>query len=269
MKDLLKLNFKIFFSLFLGVNLSFASEVKLLKKDFLKTKIGTIKDQTMITKIIIPKKNLKEIKTVVKKIKPKIKRKHIPVSLKKENFKKIMVPIVRSVYFELENKYKMVRKHIHMKTESEYIEKLKVEYKADSEQELLHAIKPHPISIVLAQSAIESAWLTSRFAKEANNIFGVWSFSKNEPRIAASNTRGDKTIYLKKYKNYTEAVRDYYKSIAKSWAYPQFRYLRTVTNDPYILLPHLKSYSEKGEVYTNILAKMIKSNKFYQYDIKE
>lgn len=275
MKEVLKLKFRVFTILLISSVLSFGSEIKLLKKDFLDTDIGTVKDKKLVKKLPIVKKD--EKKLIVKSEKKETKSKkravkkirNITVYEKKENFKKILVPIVVSVYNELELKYKKIRNDIHMGTNLETIELLKKEYKAKSEQELLHAIKPHPVSIVLAQSAIESAWLTSRFAKEANNIFGVWSFKKSEPRIAANGLRGEKTIYLKKYDSLTHAVRDYYKSIAKSWAYVQFRYLRTMTEDPFVLLPHLKAYSEKREVYTDTLAKMIKSNGFDKYDVKK
>jgi Bax protein len=257
------LKFKFFIFFIFSISLSASEKVILLKDNYLDTKIGTIENKKLITKIIIPKK-----KSIVKK-EIKKKKKFISVSIKKENFKKVLIPIITKVYIELEEKYKEVKKLLHTNSDIEYIDFLKKQYNVKTNVELLQAIKPHPISIVLAQSAIESAWLTSRFAKEANNIFGVWSFNKNEPRIAASSTRGEKVIYLKKYDSFLDAVRDYYKSIAKSWAYPQFRYLRTVTNDPHLLIPHLKAYSEKGERYTNLLSRMIEYNKFDKYDIKD
>lgn len=259
----------VFSSLCLSLFLSGCDEnsVKLLKKDFLKTKVGTVDNQKLVKKIEVKKKE--KLKTLVaKKINKVKKTKPITVSEKKSNFKKVLVPIVTKVYNQLEEQYSYIRKSIQTKTNQEQIENLKKIYDVDTNEKLLHAIKPHPISIVLAQAAIESAWLTSRFAKEANNIFGVWSFNKKEPRIAANGTRGTKKIYLKKYNSLEESVSDYYKSIAKSWAYPHFRYLRTVNDDPYVLVKGLTSYSEKGEEYTKLLASMIRSNKFDKFDIK-
>ena len=77
----------------------------------------------------------------------------------------------------------------------------------------------HPISIALAQAAMESAWGTSRFFKEANNIFGVWAYYKNTPRIAALQKRNGKTIWLRKYASLEDSVSDYYRNISKSSAY--------------------------------------------------
>ena len=201
--------------------------------------------------------------TIVKKAPVK----QMSVSEKKQHFKDTLVPIATEIYNELEVQYLAIKLNIENNTNRETIEKLKKEYNAKTDELLLHSLKPHPISILLAQAAAESAWLTSRFTKDANNIFGVWSFNKKEPRIAASGLRGDKTIYLKKYVSLKEAVRDYYKNLGKTWAYAEFRKERTLTNDPYVLSDYLISYSEKKEVYTELLKSMISYNKFYKYDI--
>ncbi|BFU78384.1 hypothetical protein ALC152_15990 [Arcobacter sp. 15-2] len=233
------------------------SKVRTLDDNFLDTKLGTIEKQKLV--VSLPKKI---------EVAPVLEDKPLSVSEKKQRFKDILVPIAQSVYERLEMRYVTVKNDIKNGTNKEYIEQLKKEYKAPTDEKLLHALKPHPISIVLAQAAAESAWLTSRFTKEAYNIFGVWSFNKNEPRIAASGLRGDKTIYLKKYKTLQAAVEDYYKNIARNWAYEEFRKQRTLTNDPYILTDHLGSYSEKKEVYTELLKSMIEYNEFHEYDIK-
>lgn len=243
--------------------------VKVLNKNFLDTDVGTVVNHKLIRE---KKKIVKEKpeKTIIKQVKKIVKKvKQITVNEKKRYYIETMIPVITKVYKELQEKYTALKSDIEKNENIIYIEELKKIYKANSNEELLHAVKPHPISIVLAQGAIESAWLTSRFTKDANNIFGVWSFNKNEPRIAARGSRGQKTIFLKKYFSLEESVRDYYKSIAKSWAYKEFRYLRTITNDPFVLLPLMKSYSEKREVYTDTLAKMIRSNQFEKYDIKE
>lgn len=207
-----------------------------------------------------------EVKKEVVVKKPVVKQ--MSVAQKKKRFKDILVPIATDVYNELETQYINIKNDIKNNTNKKVIAKLKKEYKAKSDEQLLQALKPHPISILLAQAAAESAWLTSRFTRDANNIFGVWSFNKKEPRIAASGLRGSKTIYLKKYSTIKDAVRDYYKNLGKNWAYKEFRKQRTLTSNPYVLSDHLTSYSEKKGEYTKLLRSMIKYNKFDQYDIK-
>ena len=207
-----------------------------------------------------------EVKTEIVVKKEPVKQ--MSVQEKKQRFKDILVPISTEVYNELEVQYQKIKLDIKNNKNRENIEKLKKEYKAKTDELLLQALKPHPISILLAQAATESAWLTSRFTTEANNIFGVWSFNKNEPRIAASGMRGDKTIYLKKYKTIKDAVRDYYKNLGKNWAYKEFRKQRTLTSNPYVLSDLLTSYSEKKGEYTKLLRSMIKYNKFDKFDIE-
>jgi len=231
------------------------SETKVLKENFLDTKVGKIENFKLIT--TIPQNEIKK----------KPKKKPLPISVKKQKFIDILVPITTLVYNQLESQYNRVKVDIANMKNREYIDLLKKEYNAKTDEALLESLKPHPISVALAQAAAESAWLTSRFAKEAFNIFGVWSFNKNEPRIAASGLRGDKTIYLKKYKTLKGAVEDYYKNIGKNWAYAEFRKERVLTNDPYKLVEYLGSYSEKKDLYISLLKSMIKYNNFRQYDI--
>lgn len=241
--------------LFTGCN---QDNVKFVKKSFFKTKLGTVENQKLITQLPKIKKTI-----IVKK-----EKENSLIQEKKERFKEILIPIVTEVYNTLQSQYLDVKQDIANEKNKEFIQKLKIEYKVKTNKKLLEALKPHPISITLAQAAIESAWLTSRFTKEANNIFGVWSFHSNEPRIEASSTRDGEKIYLKKYKTYNAAVTDYYKNLAKNWAYARFREQRVLVNDPYHLIKFLGSYSEKKERYIATLKKMIDYNKFYQYDIK-
>ncbi|PIF04178.1 MAG: hypothetical protein CSA86_02335 [Arcobacter sp.] len=211
-------------------------------------------------------KKEKEVKKIVQKAKPV---EQIKLSEKKQNFKDILVPIATDVYNELQSQYLVIKFDIEHNQNRDKIENLKKEYKVKTDEALLEALKPHPISILLAQAAAESGWMTSRFSKDANNIFGVWSYNQNEPRIAALDSRGDKKVYLKKYPTLRASVLDYYKNLGKNWAYEEFRKQRTLTNNPYILVDYLKSYSEKREVYTELLKEMIKYNNFKMYDIDD
>lgn len=238
------------------------TEVKKFDKKLLKTDLGKIKEQKLIRQL--PKKEEPPKKVVKKKKKPSQS-----VAQKKQHFKDILVPIVTEVYKQLQKQFETVREDIAYNRNHQFIDELKEFYEVETNEELLMALKPHPISITLAQGAIESAWLTSRFTKVANNIFGVWSFRKNEPRVEATGMRGEKKIYLKKYKNLKAAVYDYYKNIAKNWAYDDFRKHRLTSNDPYALVEHLGSYSEKKERYIKLLKRMIEYNNFDQYDLKK
>jgi len=189
------------------------------------------------------------------------------VQEKKARFKTLIIPAVNDVYAELMAQYQEISASIDAQKNSQQIEKLKVEYKATTNDELLMALKPHPKSIAIAQAAMESAWATSRFFREANNIFGVWSFDEDEPRIAALQKRGDKTIWVKKYSSVKAAVKDYYRTLGRSSAFKGFRELRMQSNDPFLLVTKLDRYSEKGAEYGHELTSIIKFNKFNKLDL--
>jgi len=188
------------------------------------------------------------------------------VQEKKARFRALIVPAVGIVYAKLMARYEDIKTTLDAGKTNAEIEKLKEEYKATTNDELLMALKPHPKSITVAQAAIESSWATSRFFRIANNIFGVWSFDKDEPRVAALKKRGDKTIWVKKYDSIEEAIYDYYRTIGRSGAFAQFRQARMQTNDPFILVTKLDRYSEKGSLYGEELTSIITFNKFDKYD---
>nr|WP_321267545.1 glucosaminidase domain-containing protein [uncultured Sulfurimonas sp.] len=193
--------------------------------------------------------------------------KEISVKEKKAHFRTIVIPAIKNVYNELHTQYTEVSHYIdNPKYYRDEILNLKKIYKVTSDADLLLALKPHPKSIAIAQAAMESAWATSRFFIKANNLFGVWSFNKYEPRIAAKEKRGTKTIWLKKYANIEDSVRDYYKNLGRSKAFVEFRRLRMQTQNPYKLVQKLDHYSELGAKYGVELTSVIKYNKFYLYD---
>ena len=208
-------------------------------------------------------KKVEKTKNVVKK--KDIKK--MSVAEKKAYFIQSVYPAIKKVYLELEILHEDITKLVQEDPTNQKLQKLQKKYKVKNNEDLLKALKPHPISITLAQAAMESAWGTSRFYQEANNIFGVWSFNKNEPRIAAGETRGAKTIYVKKYSNYEDAVRGYYLTIGRVFAFDEFRELRLKSDDPYTLVEKLDRYSERGAEYGKELKSMISYNNFTKYDL--
>ncbi len=190
----------------------------------------------------------------------------ISTSNKKQRFLTTLVPVVEQVHTDLMQRYLRVQNWLEQGHKQGDIAKLKREYNARTESELLQALKPHPQSVALAQAAMESAWGTSRFFVEANNIFGVWSFNANEARIAAAQQRGDKTIWVRKYDSLEASVRDYYRLLGRSSAFAEFRQLRMRSSNPYELVKKLHRYSEKSHAYGKELSAVIKYNEFTRFD---
>lgn len=193
--------------------------------------------------------------------------KKMTVREKKERFKKLLIPAVQTVYAKLMKRYKKIATDMNEGKNQKEIEKLKLQYNVLNDEDLLACLKPHPVSIVLAQAAMESSWATSRFFVKANNIFGMWSVNPKEPRIAAGEKRdGKRTIWLRKFSSIDDAIRAYYQLMAKGKAFKEFRTLRLKYDDPYKITPGLDKYSEIGQVYINEINQVIKYNKFTVYD---
>ena len=216
-----------------------------------------------------PEVSKKVEKAVVKK-KPAYKA---PASTPKSKrlFLKNTIAAITKVKKRLDAQYQIVydlsQKSKLTPKEQATIDRLKKSYKVKGIPCLLKRLRTHPVSIVIAQAALETGWGSSRFYREANNIFGIWSFNKNEPRMAAGVKReGVKTIYVKKYKNLEASIEGYYRMMAKGRAYKQFRNARLSTNNPFEIIPFLDHYSELRHEYVKRLYFVIKSNKFYMLD---
>ena len=194
----------------------------------------------------------------------------LDVQNKKQAFINIMLPSILLAKHQLEEDRNKVlaleKKREPLSDEEErYLVNLKKDYKCHTSKELLLRLSSHPTSIVLAQAAIESGWGTSRFYKEANNVFGVWSYNENEPRIKAMEDREGKSIYLRKYDVLSESIISYFKTIARG-PYSEFRAAREKISEVSILISYLKVYSELREEYVKRLSQLIQYNKFEKYD---
>ena len=194
----------------------------------------------------------------------------LDVQNKKQAFINIMLPSILLAKHRLEeDRIKVLaleKKRESLSDEEErYLANLKKDYKCHTSKELLLRLSTHPTSIVLAQAAIESGWGTSRFYKEANNVFGVWSYSKNEPRIKAMEDREGKSVYVRKYDALPESIISYFKTIARG-PYSEFRAAREKISEVSVLISYLEVYSELREEYVKRLDQLIQYNKFEKYD---
>ena len=126
-----------------------------------------------------------------------------------------------------------------------------------------------PASLVLAQAANESAWGTSRFARRANNFFGVWCFT---PGCGITPNRRDagKTHEVRRYKSVQASVNHYIRMINTNNAYRELREIRAELRDENRvnglgLADGLLRYSERGPAYVRELKQMIRYNNLHRY----
>ena len=139
---------------------------------------------------------------------------------------------------------------------------------------LLNRVDQIPASLALVQAANESAWGTSRFAREANNFYGQWCFTEGCGVIPEGRPEG-KTYEVRKFNSPLASVRSYMYNLNTSHHYEELREMRAgqrMTGEPVtgpVLAQGLESYSIRGEAYVKELVAMINSNDLLKYDLPE
>ena len=111
------------------------------------------------------------------------------------------------------------------------------------------------VAISVAQAILESDWGRSRFAKEANNFYGIIETDETEPHIKSLNS----DIMLKVYGNKCESVSDYIALLNNSSAFKEYRELRVkqyMSDDVNIfeLIETLDNYAVDPEYTKKLLA---------------
>ena len=137
--------------------------------------------------------------------------------------------------------------------------------------ELLLKVDVIPASIVLAQAANESAWGTSRFALEGNNVFGQWCFVEGCGIVPNRRVEGA-THEVKSFDTIEDAIESYFLNINSHRLYIGFRQERARLRqlgqslDPFLLVQELGRYSQRGENYIDEVQTMIQQNDLLQRD---
>jgi Bax protein len=130
---------------------------------------------------------------------------------------------------------------------------------------LLRRVDTVPPALVLAQAAKESGWGTSRFARQANNLFGVWTWQADQglaPLLADAGA----THYVRAFPDLRASVRDYLYNINVGHAYLALRKLRARTRaagkkpTALQLARALGKYSAHGARYVGAIDGLIRHN---------
>lgn len=137
--------------------------------------------------------------------------------------------------------------------------------------ELLRRVDLIPVSLELAQGAIESGWGTSRFADVGNSLFGQWSWSVGiKPEEQRTETHGDHRIAA--FESTGWSVWAYSLNLNTHAAYADFRSKRANLRE-HGQLPHgrdlvdtMSHYSERGTAYVDELRTVIQQNKLDAVD---
>ena len=155
-----------------------------------------------------------------------------------------------------------------------WIAKLARDYRVDEETlddeallaTLLRRVDVVPISLALAQAAKESGWGTSRFAREANNLFGEWCFDPGCGLVPQNRAEG-RRHEVEAFASPRESVVSYMRNLNTHDRYLSFRLERArlrkagVELSGMLLAGELAHYSERRDAYINDIKHLIRVNK--------
>jgi len=141
---------------------------------------------------------------------------------------------------------------------------------ADTDQQviatLLAQVDVIPEELVFSQSANETGWGTSRFAKEGHNFFGQWCFSKGCGIVPNQRDQGA-AHEVASFDSIEASVRSYFRNINRNQSYLPLRDIRTElrasgqTINACALAAGLINYSERKEAYITEIRAMIRHNR--------
>lgn len=163
--------------------------------------------------------------------------------------------------------------------EKKSLQKLAGKYRVDGDPstsqsaraELLRKIDIIPSSLALAQAANESAWGKSRFATEANNLFGIWTYDESKGLKPKKREPG-KTHLVRIFANVGDSVGYYMHTLNSHPAYETLREIRGQLResrqviDGHELASGLEKYSAKGQKYIELIQHLIRQHEWARLD---
>ncbi len=139
------------------------------------------------------------------------------------------------------------------------------------QEELLRRVDTLPPSLVLAQTAEESGWGTSRFAVQGNALFGMWTWDGEGIKPLQQRAGlGDHKIAA--YETPLKSVIAYMNNLNTHQAYKELRARRAELRKAgtkvsgWELAKTLTSYSERGQAYVDSLHSLMKVNNLQPTD---
>jgi len=133
-------------------------------------------------------------------------------------------------------------------------------------QALLDRVDTIPSSLALAQAAIESGWGTSRFARQGNNLFGMWCYRPGCGIVPRRRPEG-RTYEVAAYESPYQSFSAYIQNLNTNAHYQTLRDIRSSFRDRgqeasgHDLAGGLVRYSQERWTYVDKVRSMISSNR--------
>ena len=130
-----------------------------------------------------------------------------------------------------------------------------------------------PPSMALAQAAVESGWGRSRFIKEANNVFGHWTYNPKIGMLPLQRDEGARH-FIRIFKTVQDSISAYMLNLNRNRAYKEFQNKRYEQRQQGLipqgeqLSQTMLNYSGIGHNYLEILNSVISKNNLIKFDEK-
>ena len=195
---------------------------------------------------------------------------------RKELFIKIVLPLILQengkIKKDRKRLFKILAKQSNTKEEKNWLKWKFKEYKIKNSDisELKIRMDIIPVSISIAQAAIESGWGTSRFALEGNALYGQWTWSDNGLKPLENDDGTNHRVM--RFKILTASIKAYKKNLNTHSGYLEFREARANLRNRnekvtgLKLTQYLDKYSAQGKKYTEILKATIKKNSLSDFE---
>ena len=138
--------------------------------------------------------------------------------------------------------------------------------------ELLKSVDIIPPSLAIAQSAEESGWGTSRFARAGNALFGQRTYKPGAHDMVPEKRADGATFRVRSYNSLLNSVFSYAHNLNSHEAYGAFRDARARLRhagrriDGKALVGTLSRYSERGEAYIETIRRIMRIDDLGLFD---
>jgi len=200
----------------------------------------------------------------------------LPVQQQKDSFVSIIMPLILAANEEIGQRRSAIMRAADAQ-DLDALQRWAKLYRVNTDGKSVEEIRTNildradfiPVSLALAQAAIESGWGTSRFARQGNALFGQWAWQEDvgiKP-LNASN----KNAVVRSFPNLLGSVRAYMHNLNTHQAYQDLRDSRKrlakmpKEDKANVLVNHLHNYAEIGMQYVKDLKIVMRKNKLRDY----
>ena len=201
----------------------------------------------------------------------------LPVQQQKDSFVSIVLPLILAANEEIGQRRSAIMRAADAQ-DLDSLQRWAKLYRVNTDGRSIEEIRANildradsiPVSLALAQAAIESGWGTSRFARQGNALFGQWAWqaSAGIKPAQASNSRA----VVRSFPNLFGSVRAYMHNLNTHASYASFRERRKIMRGRpradlgFQLASHLDGYAEIGTAYVDKLRTLIRTNDFSRFE---